>query len=103
AQPATHVSPTLSLHDALPIYSPEGNVRIAHCLEQQSFNWFAFGVEHFDFCIKWRAATRGIGFNHDRLIAARQEFVNIHIRTLARSEEHTSELQSPDHLVCRLL
>src|SRR5258708_25828713 len=30
-----------------------------------------------------------------------------HIRTLLltffRSEEHTSELQSPDHLVCRLL
>src|SRR5438552_13848785 len=24
-------------------------------------------------------------------------------RRLARSEEHTSELQSPDHLVCRLL
>src|SRR5258708_28713943 len=24
-------------------------------------------------------------------------------RGLARSEEHTSELQSPDHLVCRLL
>src|SRR5258708_22373301 len=24
-------------------------------------------------------------------------------RTDARSEEHTSELQSPDHLVCRLL
>ena len=23
--------------------------------------------------------------------------------TLLRSEEHTSELQSPDHLVCRLL
>src|SRR5438552_14815676 len=23
--------------------------------------------------------------------------------TLTRSEEHTSELQSPDHLVCRLL
>src|SRR5438552_7753825 len=25
------------------------------------------------------------------------------IRSLLRSEEHTSELQSPDHLVCRLL
>src|SRR5258708_27529224 len=25
------------------------------------------------------------------------------IRTVLRSEEHTSELQSPDHLVCRLL
>src|SRR5207244_13306309 len=24
-------------------------------------------------------------------------------RSLSRSEEHTSELQSPDHLVCRLL
>src|SRR5258708_31360144 len=24
-------------------------------------------------------------------------------RTIFRSEEHTSELQSPDHLVCRLL
>src|SRR5258708_18001101 len=26
-----------------------------------------------------------------------------HVATLGRSEEHTSELQSPDHLVCRLL
>src|SRR5947208_10338217 len=26
-----------------------------------------------------------------------------HLRTASRSEEHTSELQSPDHLVCRLL
>src|SRR5258708_30600054 len=25
------------------------------------------------------------------------------IASVARSEEHTSELQSPDHLVCRLL
>src|SRR5258708_13791655 len=25
------------------------------------------------------------------------------IKTFQRSEEHTSELQSPDHLVCRLL
>src|SRR5947208_8087252 len=25
------------------------------------------------------------------------------VRRLVRSEEHTSELQSPDHLVCRLL
>src|SRR5258708_8612832 len=26
-----------------------------------------------------------------------------HVGQIARSEEHTSELQSPDHLVCRLL
>src|SRR5438552_7589223 len=30
-------------------------------------------------------------------------FVVIQTGTIARSEEHTSELQSPDHLVCRLL
>src|SRR5207244_11266180 len=28
---------------------------------------------------------------------------NTPIKILERSEEHTSELQSPDHLVCRLL
>src|SRR5258708_23302948 len=28
---------------------------------------------------------------------------NISCEGLSRSEEHTSELQSPDHLVCRLL
>src|SRR5258708_11616393 len=28
---------------------------------------------------------------------------DIRIMTSTRSEEHTSELQSPDHLVCRLL
>src|SRR5258708_22235935 len=28
---------------------------------------------------------------------------NCSINSLGRSEEHTSELQSPDHLVCRLL
>src|SRR5258708_16612675 len=31
-------------------------------------------------------------------------WINTHIPIVAeRSEEHTSELQSPDHLVCRLL
>src|SRR5258708_19407816 len=29
--------------------------------------------------------------------------VGLRIRRPTRSEEHTSELQSPDHLVCRLL
>src|SRR5207244_9089560 len=33
----------------------------------------------------------------------RFEFVSGHAFRDARSEEHTSELQSPDHLVCRLL
>src|SRR5258708_24567426 len=29
--------------------------------------------------------------------------LSVDARVLSRSEEHTSELQSPDHLVCRLL
>src|SRR5690348_17726200 len=37
-----------------------------------------------------------------RVIAARRASVHAPSR-LARSEEHTSELQSPVHLVCRLL
>src|SRR5947208_8292724 len=32
----------------------------------------------------------------------KKELIN-KIMRIARSEEHTSELQSPDHLVCRLL
>src|SRR5947208_9274025 len=39
--------------------------------------------------------------------AAVGDFVNVVVKKgpgeLRRSEEHTSELQSPDHLVCRLL
>src|SRR5215216_7503728 len=38
----------------------------------------------------------------DRTGWSGEAFVMPH-RTVGRSEEHTSELQSPDHLVCRLL
>src|SRR5258708_22909240 len=37
------------------------------------------------------------GLRHDRVTAGKRR------GELPRSEEHTSELQSPDHLVCRLL
>src|SRR5258708_8614995 len=33
----------------------------------------------------------------------REPLLLITVRSGSRSEEHTSELQSPDHLVCRLL
>src|SRR5207244_11434989 len=47
---------------------------------------------------------RGEG-QHHRLIGAFQRAQVFADETvvLSRSEEHTSELQSPDHLVCRLL
>src|SRR5438552_17403007 len=66
---------TLSLHDALPIYrrSSDRAGRLAN-----------------------RLATVRISAPTPALPAGRRW-------RLARSEEHTSELQSPDHLVCRLL
>src|SRR5258708_11826042 len=36
-------------------------------------------------------------------VAGWGESVDLGGRRIIRSEEHTSELQSPDHLVCRLL
>src|SRR5258708_29874532 len=38
-----------------------------------------------------------------RVRPSRQSSAGQDIDGLTRSEEHTSELQSPDHLVCRLL
>src|SRR5258708_24057190 len=40
--------------------------------------------------------------DHDRLVLLAQHASAL-AQLLHRSEEHTSELQSPDHLVCRLL
>src|SRR5207244_5562425 len=44
-------------------------------------------------------ARRSAGLRHRRHARRRPRRGRSH----ARSEEHTSELQSPDHLVCRLL
>src|SRR5207244_13387468 len=62
---------TLSLHDALPIFSGRT---------------IACGAER-NCCVQQVVRLAGI----------RSE------EPASRSEEHTSELQSPDHLVCRLL
>src|SRR5207244_13269981 len=89
---------TLSLHDALPIYDqgaqfdPRGNLanwwsdadlkafkERAQCIVNQ-FN--AFEVEK--------------GLSENGSLVQGESIAD-------RSEEHTSELQSPDHLVCRLL
>src|SRR5207244_12139963 len=73
-RPASTAIATLSLHDALPICTRPGRAAAA--------------------------AGRGVRRHQPGGSAAR------HPEGLSRahrSEEHTSELQSPDHLVCRLL
>src|SRR2546426_1746959 len=73
---------TLSLHDALPISAV---LDVARCTKEllgfvQRVRVDAAGE---DLAARW----------HDGVVGARQD----------RSEEHTSELQSPCNLVCRLL
>src|SRR5438552_4718979 len=73
---STSILYTLSLHDALPIYTR---------LRPLSLLDLSTSRPPRDF------------------IRARNPWVLARRRLLGRSEEHTSELQSPDHLVCRLL
>src|SRR5947208_13291139 len=68
----------LSLHDALPIYTKTGSEVVQKMYESAK---------------KENASVLVV--THDPVVADRAEKL--------RSEEHTSELQSPDHLVFRLL
>src|SRR5258708_34478427 len=78
---------TLSLHDALPICS-------ARRACSRCPHWLAItGSSHPDAAVpSWIARSHVTG-----TYASRNDI------QCGRSEEHTSELQSPDHLVCRLL
>src|SRR3990170_4274815 len=49
-------------------------------------------------------APTDLPIDRKRLVGyARKEDIVVSSEHFGRSEEHTSELQSPDHLVCRLL
>src|SRR5207244_7422363 len=93
----------LALHDALPISDvaflraiSDGCRRPIFLCESSSAN-LAFYLDSPN--VRWLGDPpdlRGIS----RLPAGPGAIV---LSQAARSEEHTSELQSPDHLVCRLL
>src|SRR5947199_5689120 len=86
---------TLSLHDALPISpahsrnaAPYGAPAFSNCARQENY--------------RTRRRLRRPNFarmQFDQRVACFQNSVG----AIARSEEHTSELQSLRHLVCRLL
>src|SRR5258708_30634664 len=64
----------------------------------------------FPYTTLFRSAVHGAalhalaGIGHGVLVGALGHGNALHAHGVAgRSEEHTSELQSPDHLVCRLL
>src|SRR5690348_17987408 len=79
---------TLSLHDALPIFRQRhlGDVQLV--LGDQSEQEVERPLEDVEVHLEGTRAVRRIA----RLAGGE-----------VRSEEHTSELQSPVHLVCRLL
>src|SRR5690606_41526565 len=95
---ATPDSYTLSLHDALPIFAhklPEG-ARWPDLAGRSGLNL----LDHY------RQMLLDLGKSEDPLIAAIYADAQTRLkepRHLERSEEHTSELQSRENLVCRLL
>src|SRR5207244_12720276 len=92
---ATTAIYTLSLHDALPICRGiRHEVVVDHHLVE--------GAGHFR--DRRRASSIACFTRGDRLCDPPTHFLRrLDDLAILRSEEHTSELQSPDHLVCRLL
>src|SRR5688572_32316125 len=86
---------TLSLHDALPIFEEVNDPRVAKLAEDPGLALETMAqLRHVD--IEAQALD-----GHDPtgpFVRGKQ-----HIGHAARSEEHTSELQSQSNLVCRLL
>src|SRR5207244_7858554 len=94
---------TLSLHDALPISDADNALYVANDMVRALGALNAKRAER-----GFEAIEMGIGLATGEVLAGsvgptkRMEYTAIGGNVnLARSEEHTSELQSPDHLVCR--
>src|SRR5207244_10392644 len=94
---------TLSLHDALPIFSGQaawsGFPLERHAASEGYRDEFwsrdtIVVVVAGSICVdfRWSEGRRRFVAEADRII--------IYPKDRLRSEEHTSELQSPDHLVC---
>src|SRR5207248_9751311 len=101
APPPTAIS-TLSLHDALPI-------SLIDEVDAEPTSPTMTGVRNtlrdFDALVaRWNAVrTSELAALNVKLRAAGQEAIASPTQPHSRSEEHTSELQSPYDLVCRLL
>src|SRR5436305_7886515 len=91
---------TLSLHDALPIYAARFGAAVDPGMIGALLDQDIAGLE-VDFGVIEKHVDLTL---HDDGVIDRQRAVHQRVpRRHARSEEHTSELQSRPHLVCRLL
>src|SRR5207253_4323059 len=93
---------TLSLHDALPIFCERLSLPMYQVTNIDSLNNALVLASDADVVVD---AIFGTGLNRapDGIYAEVIRSINELALPIVRSEEHTSELQSRGHLVCRLL
>src|SRR5207244_5147455 len=98
----THIYP-LSLHDALPIYQTPAyyDQVIGDIVLSDSTSAVVKPAQDVAATDDGRTVTSTA--TQLNIIGDTQAGAGVKLGTGLRSEEHTSELQSPDHLVCRLL
>src|SRR5690606_41056330 len=91
---ATHVLYTLSLHDALPILYDQGEAMLQKIIQPLSI-----GEQRN----VWVERLSSLYDSHSKHFPTHKNKNELKKVLLQRSEEHTSELQSRENLVCRLL
>src|SRR5205814_9214477 len=96
--PPTPESSPLSLHDALPICPAASGKSSTAAAVARRLGW-----AHLDSGALYRAVTLATLDNREERETAGEGGRGKGGTWSARSEEHTSELQSLRHLVCRLL
>src|SRR5690606_41858805 len=99
AVPATPDIFPLSLHDALPISASLAGMHI----RAPNGTWIRGTFDRRDGGQVHALSVRRLVLDATLLDMARAAGAFVHERSLVRSEEHTSELQSRENLVCRLL
>src|SRR5207244_12160504 len=94
---------SLSLHDALPIFA--AGVDLVDRRVQRCRLATAGGSSDEQHAVRLlrQCANGGTGLSVEAQRIESQAAAGLLDLCSVRSEEHTSELQSPDHLVCRLL
>src|SRR2546422_3517946 len=91
---------TLSLHDALPISVARDSINLAIVWGPKAGYWVKRAAVPLSMVpLPDSDAVSGVPFAFDMAMGVRHRDRELK----ARSEEHTSELQSRLHLVCRLL
>src|SRR3712207_6964689 len=88
---------TLSLHDALPILEVAKGSGVTIRLYSEQIPMLNGAVEFAQMGIIPEGAYKNMGY------AQEDSYIDPSVPEAVRSEEHTSELQSRQYLVCRLL